>query len=213
MVSELADLAAKSAQVYPVLLQTGVTYWATWAEEGLNYYGTLAKQWALAVQEPERRAEHVQGMLDSYKEHLVAVAQLAGQAVLKSNQKFEELLREPMPDADPLLPAEQALGQRVVSTLGDLARKVHEAGYRIKADELSDEELRKSLAGLKDAETRARDARQQVQQAVEGALRKARDLRSRMDKAEEKPSRSVRGVVADLERIEALVARKRKPGD
>ena len=98
VVSEFADLAAKGAQVYPVLLQAGVTYWANWAGMALGYYGTLAGQWSRAVQEPERRVEHVQKMLDEFKFHLVSLAQLSGQAVLSSNQKIEALLREPADD-------------------------------------------------------------------------------------------------------------------
>src|SRR6266446_8609176 len=98
VVSELADLAAKGALVYPILLQAGVAYWAKWVDMGLGYYSSAARQWTRTVQEPERRAENVQKIIDDFKAYLASLAQVPGQAVLTFNQKVEELIRTPTQD-------------------------------------------------------------------------------------------------------------------
>ena len=211
IVSELADLATKSAQVYPTLLQAGVQYWAGWAEMSLAYCGTVAQQWSRAVQEPERRAEHVQKMLDGYRDQLVEFAQLSGQLVLKSNEKVEALLRGPKPDAAQSAPSEHALGERVVDTLGRLEPKLRGAGSRAKAGQAPRDQISEALGTLRTAEDRLLEARRHVHAAVEGALREARELQSEEAKAEETPARSLRGLVADLEQIQTLLAPKGKP--
>ena len=208
VVSELADLAAKSAQVYPTLLQAGVQYWATWAELNLGYWGTVAQQWSRAVQEPERRADHVQKMLDGYRDHLVEFAQLSGQVVLKGNEKVEQLLRGPRPDPAQSEPPEHTLGQRVIDTLGRLEPKGRPAA---KAGERPRDQLSKALSTLRTAEERLLEARRHVHTAVEGALREARELQAEVAKAEDPPGRSLRGVVADLEQIRNLLGPKSPP--
>lgn len=211
VVSDLADLAAKGAQVYPTLLQAGVQYWATWAEMSLGYWGTLAQQWSLAVQEPERRADHVQKMLDGYRDHLVEFAQLSGQVVLKGNQKVEELLRGPLADPGQSAPPEHALGQQVIDALVRLEPKVPAEGAKAKAGPTPQDQLSNALDTLRKAEAGLLDARRHVHEAVEGALLEARKLQSEAAKAEESPRRSLRRVVADLEQIQKLVAPKGKP--
>src|SRR6266849_3238931 len=79
--------------IYPNLNRSGITYWVKWLDLELGYYGTAARQWARAVQEPRRQPEHVQKMIDDFKAFLLSLAEVPGQAVLSFNQRVEELLR------------------------------------------------------------------------------------------------------------------------
>ena len=205
VVSDLADLAAKGAQVYPTLLQAGVQYWATWAEMSLGYWGTVAQQWSQAVQDPDRRADHVQKMLDGYRDHLVEFAQLSGQVVLKGNQKVEELLRGPLSDPAQSASPEHALGQRVIDTLDRLEP---EARVDRMAGERPRDKLGKALGTLRTAEDRLLKVRRHVNAAVEGTLR---ELQPEAAQTEEARSRSRRRAVADLEQMQKLLGPKGEP--
>jgi hypothetical protein len=196
-----------------MLLQAGVAYWAKWADMMLGYYSTAARQWNRTVQEPERRAEHVQKMVDDFKAYLASLAQVPGQAVLTFNQKVEELIRTPTQDPPSGRPPEQTLGRKVVEDLGRLSDSYKLKGLASQAgtDLPNPEGLKKALANLEKAQEEVLRARREVHGAAEAALQAARRLAGRLEAAEEPPVNMLRRVSNDLERINASITPKSKP--
>jgi len=213
VVSELADLAAKGALVYPILLQAGVAYWAKWVDMGLGYYSSAARQWTRTVQEPERRAENVQKIIDDFKAYLASLAQVPGQAVLTFNQKVEELIRTPTQDPSSGRPPEQTLGRKVIEDLGRLSNssRLKDLAGQAGSDLPNPEGLKKALANLEKAQEEVLRARREVHGAADAALQAARKLAGKLEATEEPPVDMLRRVSGDLERINASVTPKSKP--
>jgi len=210
VVSELAEIAAKGAQVYPLLMQAGVAYWAKWLDTGLGYYSTAARQWNRTVREPDRRAENVQKMIDDFKVYLASMAQVPGEAVLSFNQKVEELIRTATPPMPSGQPPEQALGRKVIEDLGRLSKSSKLKGHE-GAELPSPEGLKKALTNLEKAQEEVLRARREVHGAAEAALQTARKLAGKLEATEEPPVDMLRRVSSDLERINASITPENKP--
>jgi len=213
VVSEFADLAAKGAQLYPTLMQAGITYWVKWLDLELGYYGTAARQWARAVQEPRRQPEHVQKMIDDFKAFLLSLAEVPGQAVLSFNQRVEELLREPA--EDPAASPAQALSRRVRKGLAQLAESAEFKRVAAKAKgyvALPDAaKLVDALAKLDEAHENILRLRREVHVAAESVLQATRQLATDLEQEEETPADVLRRLVADLEQFNVSVASASKP--
>ena len=209
VVSELADLFAKGAQIYPTLMQAGVTYWAKWLELGIGYYGTTARQWARAVQEPERRPELVQEILDDFKMHLLSMAQVPGEAVLSFNQKVEELLRDSVAEQAAASP-EQALRQRLSANLKRAAESpaLKKAAADAKLAVPDPAQLAGALARLSQAQNEVQERRLEVHVAAEAAIQAAHRLEQGLGSQADTPLEILKSLVADLERLNALVSPK-----
>ena len=200
VVSELVDLAAKGAGVYPTLMQAGLTFWAKWLDVTLGHYSTQTRRWALAVREPDKSPEHVQKMLDEFKTYLASAAQFPGQAVLSFNQRFEELLREPRPDPVAESPSGPVLSDEFKKNFARLQASppVQDLARKTKADVPGLEALEQALADLRQVENRVLDARQAAHVVLERALQFARKLSVQLEETEESPSDLMRRMMADL---------------
>lgn len=213
IVSEFVDLAAKGAEVYPTLMQAGITFWAKWLDVALGHYSAQTRQWALAVQQPDKRPEHVQKMIDEFKTYLASAAQVPGQAVLSFNQRVEDLLREPRLDPAAGPPAAQVMIDEAMDDLRRLraSQPLQALASKAKAPMPDPDALAEALTKLAQVESQVLDARRAVCGALEGVLQFARKLSVQMEETEERPSDLLRRATAGLERIRASLDPENPP--
>lgn len=213
VVSEFVDLAAKGAEVYPTLMQAGITFWAKWLDVALGHYSAQMRQWALAVQQPDKRPEHVQKMIEEFKVYLASAAQIPGQAVLSFNQRVEDLLREPPPDAETGPPSAQLMIDEAMEDLARLraSQPLQALASKVKAPPPDPDALAEALTKLAQVQSQVLDARRAACGALEGALQFARKLSAQMEETEERPSDLLRRTAARLERIRASLDPENPP--